>query len=822
MMRFRLGLACAVAAMSASWATEAQWTNRYPKVAGFNHHVYLEGYELPTLGAGPTDPAPSPDGPWLAIAARGWLWLLDTQTGEARRITRGAGVDARPAWSPDGQRIAFVRDSGKDTSLVEVDVASGAEKTLIDTPAIDLDPSYSRDGRALFYSSAEAGDLDLWRLDLDTGAKTRVTEDKGIELRPLPLPGGTQMVYVSKGQGSDRVMVLNLADRERRVLTEYPIASQMRPSLHPDGRHLVVGLPNPDAWDLWLFDVSGSPPIRIVGGGRPLMPAWSADGNSVYFIEADANRQFQLRRVPRAGGNPADVPVLAWNWGEPTARVQIRTRRDGSTAAVPARVHVTDRTGHPALPATGQVWFDGQNGRVYFYSPGVLTVEVPPGPVRVSAAAGFGVPSMSAVGDAIPGQVTSVDLQFTPIWNARADGWYSGDHHFHMNYGGPYTVRPDDLVLMMQGEDLDVGTPLMANLHTRVNDLQWFHWSRVASGVPLIAFGQEIRPHFFGHLGLIGISSPYWPWYWGPGYPAYGTDDRPNLVALAHAREQGGVGSYVHPVMQPGPFPGGNKPPDGLPLGLVPDAVLGDLDTIEVACLWSDELGTSDAWYRLLNVGAAVALSAGTDVMTDFYRTMAVGTTRVYVKPEGPLTLSSYLAGLRAGRSFVTTGPLLMFSAHDAGPGGTLRATAGAEVTWELTVASVLAFDTAEVLVNGAVAWSSQGLETPGRRTWTGRIKAPSGGWIAARVRGGDVQWPAMDSYPFAHSGPIWFGSVGSTDRDAARTSATELLQWMDVADKRLAERYEGIEIPKLKERFARARSRLESIAAGRTARPTQ
>lgn len=41
----------------------AQWTHRYPKVEGYNHHVYLEGYELPVLNPGPSDPAlPPTDG----------------------------------------------------------------------------------------------------------------------------------------------------------------------------------------------------------------------------------------------------------------------------------------------------------------------------------------------------------------------------------------------------------------------------------------------------------------------------------------------------------------------------------------------------------------------------------------------------------------------------------------------------------------------------------------------------------------------------------------------------------------------------------------
>ena len=39
-----------------------QWRNRYPRVQGYGHHVYLEGYELPLLTNGPIDPAPSPDG----------------------------------------------------------------------------------------------------------------------------------------------------------------------------------------------------------------------------------------------------------------------------------------------------------------------------------------------------------------------------------------------------------------------------------------------------------------------------------------------------------------------------------------------------------------------------------------------------------------------------------------------------------------------------------------------------------------------------------------------------------------------------------------
>jgi TolB protein len=361
---------------------------------------------------------------------------------------------------------------------------------------------------------------------------------------------------------------------------------------------------------------------------------------------------------------------------------------------------------------------------------------------------------------------------------------------------------------MMRGEDLDVATPLSANLHTRRIDEGYFAWSR--SQPPLIQFGQEIRSHFLGHTGHIGVKTLYWPWYWGPGYPVSGRDDRSNAGALQHTRRQGGVNAYVHPVTTPTPF--GGDAPRGIPLELVSDAVLGDVDTIELACLWSDELGTAEAWYRLLNVGARIAPSAGTDAMVDFFRTMAMGTTRVYVNVPGPLSMERYLEGLRGGRSFVTNGPLLRFRVADHEPGDALNVSASAALPWTLEVASAVPFEQVEILVNGSVVWTGAGLKQPGAQTHRGTLTAPAGGWVAARVRGGVTEWPAMDSYPFAHTAPVWFGAAGSTDPAAASAAAKELLAALAVAERRITQSYDGTETPQLLGRINAARQKLVAM----------
>jgi TolB protein len=368
-------------------------------------------------------------------------------------------------------------------------------------------------------------------------------------------------------------------------------------------------------------------------------------------------------------------------------------------------------------------------------------------------------------------------------------------------------LKPGALVPMMRGEDLDVATPLSANLHTRRIDEDYFGWTR--REMPLIQFGQEVRSHFLGHTGHIGVHTLYWPWYWGPGYPVYGLDDRSNHTALQQTRAQGGVNSYVHPVTTRAPFAG--KAPAGIPLELVSDAVLGDVDTIELACLWSDELGTADAWYRLLNVGVAIAPSAGTDAMVDFFRTMAIGTTRVYVNVPETITMARYLAGLKSGRSFVTNGPLLQLTVDGVQPGDVVEASRP-KTAWSLAVATALPFDRVELLVNGVVVWTGDGVTQRGARTYGGAVDVPSGGWIAARVHGGTTAWPAMDSYPFAHTAPVWIGSVGSIEPASARQAATDLLAALDVAESRLRQAYGSAPATAVLTRIAAARSKLQAL----------
>ena len=796
-------VAAAVCGLAAPPAL-AQWTNRYPRVPGFSHHVYLEGYDLPTTSAGVTDPAPSPDGRSVALASRGWLWLLDLETGVARRLTSGGAVDARPAWAPDGRRLAFVRDSGDETSVVVLDVAGGAEETVAAEPGLELDPAWTPDGAALVYAAAGASGIGLRGLHLGTGAREVLTDAPGLAVAPSVHPDGRRAVYVAK-RGAEEVRVRDLVTGDERVLYAGRILSQTRPALAPDGQTVALSVPTDDGWELVLADLDDpGPTLRIASGAAPpLAPAWSPDGASIYYAQADAAERLRLMRVPAAGGAAEEVAVREWDWGVETAPLTVRTTVGGAVA--PARFSVTDAAGHPLL-ADRQAWFDGQNGVAYQYSPGEVTLEVPLGEVRVVAVQGLATPPASAT--VTVGGAETVALDLEPVWDARADGWLSGDHHFHLNYGGPYALSPDDLGPLLAGEALDVATPLVANLHTRYEDDQ-FWGAGGADARPYLAFGQEVRSHFFGHVALVGTETLFDPWIWGPGYGVFGDDDRENATAIAHARSEGGMGVYVHPVAVRDPFAPGAE--GAVPVELVADGVLGDLDAIEVVCLWTDDRGTAEVWYRLLNLGQRVVPTAGSDVMSNFYRTMAPGATRAYVRAGADASYETYLDGLMAGESFVTTGPLLDAEIAGVAPGGVVP---GGAVEWTADLASAVPVDRVEVVVNGRVVATEPGLSGPGRHSYRGTVTLPGAGWVAVRAVGDEAQgWPSMATYPFAHSAPVWIGETGSVDPDAERQAARDLLRVLDVSEARFEVAYAGEDAPRLRERFRRARAELERRA---------
>lgn len=791
---------------------DAQWTNHYPKLDDFGHHVYLEQHELPILSHGPVDPAPAPDGKTLAFAAQGWLWLMDLETGEAMRLTTGPGVDGRPRWSADGSRLAFVRDSGDDTSIVVLAVESGKEQ-VIDTPAIELDPEFSADGRFLYYASGESGSLELRRRHLEAGTDQVLTELNQVVRNARRLPGGDGLVYLH-GSGAHRVLrERNFVEGYDRIAHAETLTYHLTADVHPSLRLIVYSAPIDNDYHLWTMDLDDPRVRHRLTDGHPyaLTPAFSADGEHIYFVELDDRRQFRLMRLPTYGGAPDPVEITNWNYATPTGNLSLSIA-DADGNPVTARVSIVDSDGHPVAYAGDATYADPQTGRHYFYVESESEFTLPAGRYTVLAARG----PMSRVAETEVrvrgGRDAEANLVVSQIWDASAAGYVSADHHVHLNGDGHHRADHDDALRLLAGESLDQLAPMSWNRWERRVDRGILGKETSRDG-HTVHQGQEVRSHFHGHIGLLNVQTPFAPWFFGPGNPTLGDPDRTNGEVFEFADTHGAFATYVHPIgTDRDPFTHLEDNP--IPLELISDGVLADRMGIELVCAWTSPLGNAAVWYRLLNIGRPIAAMSGTDGWVDFHRTPAMGTGRAYVRTgSNDTSADAVIEAAAAGRSFLTTGPALLFELDDgARPGDvTQTGTRG----WQVTLASATEIEVLEIVVNGKVVATFDGVEAGETRTLTGKIDLPEGGWIAARAYAGEQtpdSWPSMHARPFAHSSPIWIGEIGSTEPGARAAAAADLMRAIDAAEKQALAAYGDVEISRMRARFDEARARLAEM----------
>ena len=790
----------------------AQWDNRYKKLDDFGHHTYLEQHELPILSHGATDPAPAPNGETLAFASKGWVWLLDLESGEATRLSSGADVDSRPRWSPDGSHIAFVRDTGDDTSIVIHELSTGNEQ-VINTPAIELDPEFSANGRYLFYTSGKSGSLELTRRHLEAGTDETITDLSQVVRNVRQLADSSGILYLH-GSGAHRVLrERNFVEGYDRIAHSETLTYHFTADAHPKERLIVYSAPIDNDYHLWTMDLDDPRVKHRITDGNPYAttPAFSADGDEIFYVDLDDQRQFQIMRIPTYGGSPERVEITEWNYGSDTGNLSISLRND-SGEPVTGRVSVSRSDGHPVANPNGATYFDSQTGRHYFYVEETAELTLPAGSYSITAARGPMTPIETSEIEVQGGASAGTILSLSKIWDAKAAGYTSADYHIHLNGDGHHRADHDDALRLMAGESLDLLSPMSWNRWERRIDRD-IVGKETTQNSRTVHQGQEVRSHFHGHIGLLNVDTPFAPWFFGPYNPTLGDPDLTNGDVIEFAEEHGAFPTYVHPIASDrDPFTHLEDGP--IPLELISDGVLADRMGIELVCAWVSPIGNAHVWYRLLNIGRPIAAMSGTDGWVDFHRTPAVGTGRTYVRTmNSESSTEAVIEASAAGRSFLTTGPALVFELGDGARPGDVT-TAGTQ-SWSATLASTTDIDSLQIIVNGSVVDALSGVNAGETQTYSGNVSLPEGGWIAARaftLEQREDSWPSMHARPYAHTSPIWIGEVGSTEPGSKSAAARDLIRAIDAAEMIARDAYGEVETPRLHQRFDEARAVLRDM----------
>ena len=182
---------------------------------------------------------------------------------------------------------------------------------------------------------------------------------------------------------------------------------------------------------------------------------------------------------------------------------------------------------------------------------------------------------------------------------------------------------------------------------------------------------------------------------------------------------------------------------------------------------WSQEI-----YYHVLNCGLRVPPSAGSasGVLPN-----PVGYNRVYVYLGQPMDYEKWWEGLRAGRSFVTNGPLLMCKANGQLPGQVFTASEGGEVKVELETV-LFGRDRVpmlEIIRDGRVEQKVPPASAPGSAA-RATLSFRQSGWFLVRAIADNPR-----TFRFASTAPFYV-EIGPAKRRVSKASAKFFLDWVE------------------------------------------
>ena len=224
-------------------------------------------------------PAWSPDGQWLAYVSfenkRSSIYVQLVRTGERRGVSSRAGINGAPAWSPDGKKLALTLGGGNgNPDIYILDLATQNLQRVTDDPAIDTEPTWAPDGRSLYFTSDRAGGPQIYRIGVNPGDRPkRITFEGNYNARPRLSPDGTQLAMVTLEGGNYRIAVMDLSGGSVRVLSHGHLDES--PSFAPNGAMLIYSEEEGSHTSLATVSADGLTGVRLKaeqGGVRE--PAW--------------------------------------------------------------------------------------------------------------------------------------------------------------------------------------------------------------------------------------------------------------------------------------------------------------------------------------------------------------------------------------------------------------------------------------------------------------------------------------------------------------------------------------------------------------------
>jgi TolB protein len=192
------------------------------------------------------------------------IYVHDLASGIERLLDVGDLTATSPAFSPDGQLVAFEGYEPGVTAVSDVYVVPAAGGTPVKRTTgqkYSAGPAWSPDGATLYFVSNRVSGYNVWSVPAAGGTETMIAGTGGILGRPVATPDGSGIAYTLSAPGAafSKVVLQTLATGIVRTVTTQ---ADGEPTLDRTGARMVVTSFRGGNADLWLLDVATGAEVR--------------------------------------------------------------------------------------------------------------------------------------------------------------------------------------------------------------------------------------------------------------------------------------------------------------------------------------------------------------------------------------------------------------------------------------------------------------------------------------------------------------------------------------------------------------------------------
>jgi TolB protein len=233
--------------------------------------------------------------------------VMDWDGSNPAKLTQGAATVLNPAFSPDGETVAFTDYRNRVPQVVVMNTVTGESHSLLPGDASSYAPAFSPDGERIVFSLAQNGNSNIYIANVDGSGLTRLTGTPGVDTSPSFSPDGRQIVFESDRSGDQQIYVM-YANGSSPHRISFGRARYGSPVWSPDG-DLIAFTRIADNLQVGVMTPEGRDEKILTNGWQDEGPSWSPSGQAVLFQRADRAGHSKLFTVPVSGGEAVPLPT---------------------------------------------------------------------------------------------------------------------------------------------------------------------------------------------------------------------------------------------------------------------------------------------------------------------------------------------------------------------------------------------------------------------------------------------------------------------------------------------------------------------------------